>query len=552
MNPAPPVTTALVGFFGGTLEIPKLETAGGAGAAYDLLHCSWLAVWPLCYRLGAMTPDSGDRPYPEVAALAAHVASLKGLTTVLDIGPCWTPETTLLHPQLDVVGVGRWGREARRPSSIAFGRVVDLDDDPALRSLKRLDPSRCVVVLTAYSDLFATPANGPADLDSFVRDAPLVIIATTDPGPVLARLASGEIQPSFLGRTRASEQDRERKATLLILDRALRKGGATPSGFRAVAIMSAYNEEDIIGPSIGKLVADGIGVYLIDNWSTDRTYAIAEQFQGRGLVGLERFPDAPTDRYEWRSILRRVEVVAAGLEADWCIHHDSDERRCGPWPGIGLRDALWRVDQLGFSAVDHTVLNFRPIDNGFPSGGDFEAYFRHFEFAATSDLSLQIKAWKNSGPVDLASSGGHEARFSGRRVFPYRFELKHYPIRSQAHGEQKVFRDRIGRWDPKERALGWHGHYNDVQPQQSFLRSSGDLIPDRGQETRALFVAEFLAGAGLTGRSFPAWALGSSVGRRVYLAAYRFAQGRAYARLRLFPLFRSKAFRRIFRGRAPG
>jgi hypothetical protein len=500
-----------------------------------------------------MTRASGNRPYPEVAAFAAHIASLEGLTTVVDIGLSWTPETTILHPGLEVVGVGQWATAASpRQSSIAFRRVIDLERDPGLSSLTQLDPTRCAVVLTDFADLFAAPADGRGGLDSLVQDAPLAIIATTAPELVLARLEAREMKPSFVGRTRASEQNGERTATLIVVDRSLHDHSAAPDGFRVVAIMTCHNEEDIIGPSISKLVADGIGVHLIDNWSTDETYSIAEQFRGRGLVGLERFPDAPTNRFELRSILHRVEAVASGIEADWCIHHDADERRCGPWAGVGLRDALWRVDRAGFSAIDHTVKNFRPIDNGFESGSDFEIYFRHFEFGRTPGLLLQIKAWRNSGPVDLASSGGHEARFPGRRVFPYKFELKHYPIRSQSHGQQKVFRDRVARWDPRERALGWHVHYDDVLPTQSFLRTSGDLIEDREGETRALFMAEILAGAGLADRTYPSWAIGSLTGRTVYISTHRVAQSRTYARLRrlaLLPLRATRAVRRSLRER---
>jgi hypothetical protein len=423
---------------------------------------------------------------------------------------------------------------------------VDLDADSGARQLARLDPARSVVVLSGPTESLPDPARGLAALDPFIRHVPVTIVATTTPEPVAGLLAAAKLTPSFVGRTRANERDGERTATLLVVDRSLKDSGPAPETFRVVAIMTAYNEEDVIGPCIGKLVADGVGVYLIDNWSNDGTYAVAEQFRGRGLVGLERFPDAPTDRYEWRSLLRRVETVAAGLDADWCIHHDADERRCGPWPGVGLLDAMWRVDQAGFSAVDHTVLNFRPTDNGFEPGGDFEAYFRRFEFGRSAGLLLQIKAWKNSGLVDLASEGGHEARFPGRRVFPYKFELKHYPIRSQSHGEQKIFRERVARWDPQERAIGWHAHYNDVLPQQSFLRARQDLIEDLGQETRASYMPEFLAGAGLA-RSVPRWALGSWAGRTLYLSASRFGRSRAYAHLRRLPLLRVGVIRRTLR-----
>lgn len=485
-----------------------------------------------------MGAEGRNRAYPELAEFAAHVAALKGLTTVVDVGFSWTAEMAVTHPELTVVGVGLGNARGRLASGIAFSRRVDLGSPAGLRSLERIDSERSLVVLSGAYAALSEGDGASAAIEALLMKAPLAIVATATPEPFLARLSVAGLRPSFVGRTRADERDEERKATLIVVDRSLRDVGAAPESFRVIAIMTTYNEEDVIEPSIGKLIAGGIGVYLIDNWSSDRTFEIAERFLGRGLVGLERFPDAPIDRYEWRSLLRRVEAVAVGLDADWCIHHDADEVRRGPWAGVGLRDALWRVDQAGFSAVDHTVLNFRPIDNGFPPGGDFETYFRHFEFGRSAGLLLQVKAWKNIGPIDLVSEGGHDVRFPGRRVFPYKFELKHYPIRSQSHGEQKVFRDRIARWDPQERAIGWHAHYDDFKPRQSFLRAREDLIEDRGADTRARFLPEFLSGAGLTESSLPVWALSSSFGRAVYLSSRRFARSRAYACLRRFPLFR--------------
>ena len=369
-----------------------------------------------------------------------------------------------------------------------------------------------------------------------VSGTPLLVIATDEAEPVLDHLAGLGLQPEFTGRTRASARDEGRSAHLLVFDRVLASARPEPSrapdSFRVIAIMTAYNEEDVIGPAIEKLVGDGVGVYVVDNWSTDRTNEIARGFEGRGLVGIERFPEAPSDRFVLKALLKRVEAVAAGLQADWVIHHDADERRCGPWPELGLRDALWRVDRSGFSAVDHTVVNYRPIDNGCTPGSDFERQLRHFEFGRTSDLLLQIKAWKNVGEVDLANQAGHQVIFPGRRVFPYKFLLKHYPIRSQSHGEQKVLRDRAARWDPHERGLGWHVHYDDVVSNRAFLHDPHELIEDRGAETRALYLAEMLTGAGLATRTLPAWALDGKLGWAIYLRSRPMSRSRGYRRLR--------------------
>jgi hypothetical protein len=90
---------------------------------------------------------------------------------------------------------------------------------------------------------------------------------------------------------------------------------------------------------------------------------------------------------------------------------------------------------------------------------------------------VQVRCWKKTGaPVDLASSGGHEAKFVGRRVFPLRFISRHYPIRSQAHGERKVFEERQHRYLPSERAHGWHVQYDSAKPGGSFIAEPSTLL----------------------------------------------------------------------------
>src|SRR5262249_37016102 len=103
--------------------------------------------------------------------------------------------------------------------------------------------------------------------------------------------------------------------------------------------------------------------------------------------------------------------------------------------------------------------------------------FTHYSRRAPYDR-LQVRAWKNTGgAVDLASSGGHEARFDDRRIFPLRFIARHYPIRGAAHGARKVLRERVGRYRPEERARGWHVQYDAVQSADSFVRDPATLTP---------------------------------------------------------------------------
>ena len=60
--------------------------------------------------------------------------------------------------------------------------------------------------------------------------------------------------------------------------------------FRVVAIISAFNEADIISPVIGHLVENGVDVYLIDNHSTDDTAEQARPWLRKGLLGIQVGP----------------------------------------------------------------------------------------------------------------------------------------------------------------------------------------------------------------------------------------------------------------------
>jgi Glycosyl transferase family 2 len=267
--------------------------------------------------------------------------------------------------------------------------------------------------------------------------------------------------------------------------------------FRVVALISAFNEADIVEPVLDHLAANGVWSYLIDDGSTDETVARAQRWLGRGLLGIERFAgaDANGARTSGRALLARKRELARELGADWYVHHDADEIRETPWPGMPLRDAIRWVDRVGCNAIDFRVLNFVPVDDTFRAGMDPREHFERWEDPAEYDR-MQRKCWRAGAPdLDLAE-GGHDVRFSGRRIFPLRFLMRHYPIRSQAHGRRKVFEERKGRFADHELAYGWHRQYDHVsQPDHLFLRSPASLRPfDLEQIRLETLVADRYAG----------------------------------------------------------
>jgi glycosyltransferase involved in cell wall biosynthesis len=261
--------------------------------------------------------------------------------------------------------------------------------------------------------------------------------------------------------------------------------------------VTTYNEADVIEQLLERLSTSGVHVHVIDNWSNDATPEILEEFAARTTVTWERFPQSgDTGHFELENLLHRVEEVAADSGADWVIHHDADEIRQSPWPGVSLLDALWAIEQWGYNCIDHTVVNFRPVRNSWSPGDDLAASFPWCEFGDTPADFLQIKGWKPQVQrLTMAANAGHQVQFEGRRVFPYKFLLRHYSIRSQEHGERKILRERQPRWSEEERAKGWHVHYDHYNEQTSFLWPSEGLL--RWDSIDQHFLLGRLSGVGM-------------------------------------------------------
>jgi hypothetical protein len=277
-----------------------------------------------------------------------------------------------------------------------------------------------------------------------------------------------------------------------------------PRDFTVVALIAAYNEADILPAVIQALIAEGVNVYLLDHGSTDGTRQAAEPFLGKGLLAIEpfpgdRFPDA-RNAFAWTSILERKRELSMELDADWFIHHDADEFRESIWEGLPLSDAVRRVDRLGYNAIDFEVFNFWPTNDEFVPGGDPRPVLRHHAPGGPWD-KIQVKCWKKMGTLpDLASSGGHDVMFPGRRVFPLRFLLRHYPVRSQAHGERKVLIDRRPRFVEQERERGWHLQYDAFDAGTRFVRSPDSLTEFDPVEARLHALAHHRGVDDLTAR----------------------------------------------------
>src|SRR5664280_2812100 len=278
---------------------------------------------------------------------------------------------------------------------------------------------------------------------------------------------------------------------------------ASPPEFRVVALVCVYNEADLVAAALEKLSTEGL--------------EIAHSLLGRGVLDLRRFPaSGPSDTFSLSALLTEKERLVRELDADWFLHTDIDEVRRSAWPGVTLREGLFLVSRGGYDAVDFTVVVHPAVDEAFVAGMDHERHFRHFAFSSPFWDFLRVNAFHPAGrDVCLTSSGGHEAIFEGRRVFPFKFLMRHYPIRSQAHGERKVIRERMGRWDPVETARGWHIQYDGLTHGQSLLADPSGLRLFDDTSFLEEFLAERLTGLGALAAKTPE---GSDLTRAVFRA----------------------------------
>lgn len=252
---------------------------------------------------------------------------------------------------------------------------------------------------------------------------------------------------------------------------------------RVLAVITAYNEEDIIKHAIGHLLENGIHVHVVDNWSTDATYNIVKKISKNDQrVRVSRWPKNRNDKDAQEFALKEVlknetKVFKKFSEFDWFIHHDADEIRESPWSGANLQEAISLVDSYGYNAIDFSIINFRPVDDAFEQAGSLEGSFAYFEHAYTPGSQVQIKCWKNQQQeFDIVSSYGHEAKFNDRRVYPLKFLLKHYPLRSESHAKRKIAKERIPRFNHEERTSGAHWHYDGIAGQEKFLWNKDELL----------------------------------------------------------------------------
>lgn len=246
---------------------------------------------------------------------------------------------------------------------------------------------------------------------------------------------------------------------------------------RTCAIMSSFNEADIIEESISKLINQGVDVYLIDNGSTDNSIEIAKKYLNKGLIEIKtaKFYENGKEVYDWTKLLALKQDIAKSLDYDWFIHVDADEIRYSPWKKYNLSEGISIVNSMGYNLINFKLFNFhltteRERKSSVEEGMQYYSKGEDFN-------RMQVKAWKKDLQIDLLRFAGHIAVVKEPNIFPTRFIHKHYPIRSIEQGARKILKERLGRYSQSDKAKGWHIHYDHMNVPHEQLKSK--IIKDQ-------------------------------------------------------------------------
>jgi len=460
---------------------------------------------------------------PYVYELAHFLAKRGGARTIIDIGCGSGGKLKSISKMYQIVGIDSSAGISLAQAALPNARLIEHDLELGLPNLP-LDLVRdSIIICSDVIEHLKRPENLMSALAKLSDVCSYMLISTPDrdrargwldygppanPAHVMEWGASefvrfmcdcGFKDIPFYGHTINTNFHRA-KSTLLTISgqQALyTKPTATVS---VAAIIHTYNEVDIIVEVVDHLLTQGVEVHIFDNWSTDGTWEIVSQLFREGKVAhIERYPFSPSPNYEWRSQLQKTEEYALTLKADWVMHHDADEIRISPWPGVTLNDAISYVDHLGYNSIDFTVIDFRFLKEWPDCTSNYQERLTHFDFGRRPGHFSQIKAWKNQSLVDLANSGGHEAIFPERKVYPFKFLLKHYPLRNRGQAEKKIFHDRLPRFEVEQKKFGWHNQYTQFAVGEEIEGwDLAGLIPWHARLFQTEYLVERLSGIGLT------------------------------------------------------
>lgn len=205
---------------------------------------------------------------------------------------------------------------------------------------------------------------------------------------------------------------------------------------KLLGVLLCYNDGDLLEDSIRWLRELDHDIVLWDHGSTDETPQVIERWKGE-LLEVQQVP-REFDFYELYPAMSRHLITNFVTHYDWVSWPDQDEFLEGSTRRATYVEHLREVFESQHNWVRFNNFNFWFTDADDPQQSSPPLRIRHY--CLFPDCAPRIRSWRASA-TNLRVFNHNPPLGS---CWPTCFNLRHYPMRSQAQMKRRLEHDRAG------------------------------------------------------------------------------------------------------------
>ncbi len=252
---------------------------------------------------------------------------------------------------------------------------------------------------------------------------------------------------------------------------------------RLLGVLLCYNDGDLVDEAVRYLREQGHDVVVWDHGSTDETPDVLRSLRGE-LVELTTVPRS-VDFYQLYQSMSEHLLGSYLDRYDWVSWPDQDEFLEGPDRTLPYQQWLYEVASSPYDWIQFNNFNFwwTPADD--VNAELVARRVRHYSLFP--DCAPRVRSWRASA-TNIREFNHNPPK--GER-YPRFFNLRHYPMRSEAQMRRRLEVDRAGL-----RRGGSNFHYDNmsswperlsVRPDQLHFDDGSELDPSPIFDWRSIY-----------------------------------------------------------------
>jgi hypothetical protein len=232
---------------------------------------------------------------------------------------------------------------------------------------------------------------------------------------------------------------------------------------RCLGVLLCYNDDDMLADSIEHLLSNSHHVIAWDHGSDDNTPAVLDRYQKHFLE--RRYISREFDFYKLYPAMSEHLIKTYVSSYDWISWPDTDEILEGPDRRRSYFEAIKAVLESPYDWVQFRNFNFWFTDDD--DAREISPVKRIRRYSLFPDCAPRIRAWRSAATNERVFNHNPPLGLQ----YPRLFNLKHYPIRTEAQMERRVQKDRANL-----QRDGANYHYANMQRHPDRLRLAASQL----------------------------------------------------------------------------